>query len=131
MKKNQWEPALGDYLGDLTDEVPSNNITHFVTGGPKNYSYKLKKPDGNGIKTVCKVRGITLNYKNALDINFDTVCDMVTNSKTKKLTVTDEHKILRDSKNTRVITSEQNKEYKIVFDKRVIISDSNTLPYGY
>jgi hypothetical protein len=35
--KNEWKPFLGDYLGDLTDEVPTNTITHFVTGGPKNY----------------------------------------------------------------------------------------------
>lgn len=34
----QWEPPLGDYLGDLTDKVPDNKITHFVTGGPKNYA---------------------------------------------------------------------------------------------
>ncbi|WAQ94993.1 hypothetical protein MAR_007464, partial [Mya arenaria] len=31
----QWEPQLGDYLGDLTDEVSNNAITAFVTGGPK------------------------------------------------------------------------------------------------
>ena len=38
-------PATGDYLGDLTDEVPDNNIESFATGGPKNYAYKLLKPD--------------------------------------------------------------------------------------
>lgn len=36
----QWEPSLGDYLGDLADEVPDkkapdNTITHFVAGVPK------------------------------------------------------------------------------------------------
>jgi hypothetical protein len=33
--KGEREPSLGDYLGDLTDEVPLNNITYFVTAGPK------------------------------------------------------------------------------------------------
>ncbi|VDI13173.1 Hypothetical predicted protein [Mytilus galloprovincialis] len=79
-KQGEWEPPLGDYLGELTDEVPANNITHFVTGGPKNYAYKLQKPYSDGNQTVCKVRGITLNYKNALSINFDAVKDMVTTS---------------------------------------------------
>ncbi|XP_053393861.1 uncharacterized protein LOC128555496 isoform X1 [Mercenaria mercenaria] len=35
----EWEPSLGDYLGDLTDENLGNSITKFVTGGPKNYAY--------------------------------------------------------------------------------------------
>ncbi|CAC5401455.1 unnamed protein product [Mytilus coruscus] len=48
VKEDEWEPSLGDYLGDLTDETPENKITHFVTGGPKNYAYKLNKPDDRG-----------------------------------------------------------------------------------
>jgi hypothetical protein len=27
---------LGDYIGDLTDDVPDNRIIEFATGGPKN-----------------------------------------------------------------------------------------------
>ena len=34
-------PTLGDYLGDLPDEVSDNRITEFVTGGPKNYAYRV------------------------------------------------------------------------------------------
>ena len=50
--ENELKLSLGDYLGDLTDELPSNAITHFVTGGPKNYGYKLDKPDNKGIQTL-------------------------------------------------------------------------------
>lgn len=64
------------YLGDLTDEVPDSTITAFVTGGPKNYAYQLQTPDAAEHHSICKVRGITLNYKNSLDINFDTVENM-------------------------------------------------------
>lgn len=67
----QWEPPLGDYLGDLTDESPKNSITHFVNRGRKNYAFRLARPNKKGQTSICKVRGITL--KNALDINFDTV----------------------------------------------------------
>ena len=129
--ENEWKPSLSDYLGDLTDEIPANKITHFVTGGPKNYGYKLDKPDNNGIQTVCKVRGITLNYKNALDINLDTVLDLVTTGGEKKVTVSDEHNISRDQQHSRVVTKTENKDYKIVFDKRIITADFNTIPYGY
>jgi hypothetical protein len=38
-------PELGDYLGDLTDEVPDNRIIEFVTSGPKNNAYKIARPD--------------------------------------------------------------------------------------
>lgn len=69
----QWEPPLGDYLGDLTDETPKNSVTHFVTGGPKNYAFRLAYPNKEGQTSICKVRGITLNFKNGLDLNFGTV----------------------------------------------------------
>ena len=49
------EPPLGNYLGDLTDELNGDYITSFVSGGPKNYAYRTK----NG-KTDTKVRGIRL-----------------------------------------------------------------------
>jgi hypothetical protein len=58
---SEWKPELGDYLGDFTDEVPDNRIIEFVTGGPKNYAYKIAKPDKDGNTTICKVRGITLS----------------------------------------------------------------------
>ncbi|XP_053388330.1 uncharacterized protein LOC123549617, partial [Mercenaria mercenaria] len=50
--KGQWEPPLGDFLGDLTDEVPNNQITKFVTGGPKNYAYCLEKPNKKGQSSI-------------------------------------------------------------------------------
>ena len=52
-KEGEWEPPTGSYLGELTNELDGNHIATFVSGGPKNYSYKV-----NTSKTVCKVRGI-------------------------------------------------------------------------
>ena len=31
VKPWEWEPPIGDYFGYLTDEVPNNDIIHFVT----------------------------------------------------------------------------------------------------
>jgi hypothetical protein len=42
-RPDEWKPELGDYLGDLTDEVLYNRIIEFVTGGPKNYPYKIAR----------------------------------------------------------------------------------------
>jgi hypothetical protein len=58
-RPGEWKPDLGDYLGDLTDEVPDNRIIEFVTDGPKNYAYKIARPNKDGNTTICKVRGIT------------------------------------------------------------------------
>ena len=48
-KPGQIEPETGVYLGALTDEFDGNYITTFVSGGPKNYAYKL-----NNVKHVVK-----------------------------------------------------------------------------
>ena len=63
-KDGEWEPPTGSYLGELTG-------TTFVPAGPKNYAYKT-----NTSKTVCKVRGITLNYSTVQKVNFNVMCDM-------------------------------------------------------
>lgn len=123
-------PELGDYLGDLTDETPNNSISTFVTGGPKNYAYHLEMPDEEGKLTHCKVRGITLNFRSLLQVNFDTLKDMITNSSNKTVTVTDSNKICRDRDQVRLLTVAQTKDYRTVFDKRVR-KGHVSYPYGY
>ena len=53
---DQPEPRLGNYTGDLKDELGGEHITIFASGGPKNYCYKT-----SGGKTAIKVCGITLD----------------------------------------------------------------------
>ena len=130
-KPGDWNPPLGDYLGDLTDEVSGATITHFVTGGPKNYAYKIKCGDENGSTSFCKVKGITLNFKNSLQINYDTVFDMITGKSDSSVVKVVDMKICRDISNMALFTRQDGKEYKIVFDKRVIDKDFVTYPYGY
>ena len=43
VKEGQWEPPLGDYLGELTNELDDgDHIATFVSAGPKNYAYKTE-----------------------------------------------------------------------------------------
>ena len=58
----------GDYLGDLKDELDGDVIKEFVSGGPKNYAYQTVRD-----KTVCKVRGFTLNVRGKETLNFDSM----------------------------------------------------------
>ena len=124
---DDYMPPVGDYLGDLTDEVPHGKITEFVTAGPKNYAYKVMRHDGQ-IETVCKVRGITLNYQNSLDINFESIKDIVTENRNSSIKVKG-HQIIRRDKS--LLTIEHTKQYRFVFDKRIILAGCRTVPYGY
>ena len=100
-----------------------------MTGGPKNYAYEVKTPTG-AVKTQCKIRGITLNYQNSLQINFNTVKNMVVDNGSK-VTVTDKHKIVRDRNSVNILATRQDKDYRIVFDKRIIKDNFTTVPYGF
>ena len=34
-REGEYSPPVGDYLGDMTDELDGGHITEFVSGGPK------------------------------------------------------------------------------------------------
>lgn len=64
-----------------------------------------------------------------LQINFDIVAEMLKKSQeSRHIQVVDEKKICRS--NGLIITKSENKDYKIVFDKRVIKDVNATYPYG-
>jgi hypothetical protein len=120
-KKDDLKLPLGDYLGELTDETPGNSIQTFVTGGPKNYAYVLKRPQPDGTKTCSKIRGITLNYKNLMDKSYSH----------DSIVLTDTSTISRDKFATALLTTRATKVYRIVFDKRVRTDNFGSLPYGF
>jgi len=67
-----WPIATGDKLGDMQSELKTTEfIIEFASGGQKNYSYRLITNEGE--KTVCKVRGITLNYHASKLVNFEII----------------------------------------------------------
>ena len=108
------DPPLGDYLGDLTDELdPGDYITTFISGGPKNYAYLT-----NNGKTETKIRSITLNYDATKKINMDVmrhlVDSYVNGHMEEKVTVENPHKITRDKKEKNIVTKKMKKDYRIV-----------------
>ena len=48
-----------------------------MSGGPKNFSYKVVDTSTGERKHVCKVRGITLNCNASPLVNFDVIRDMI------------------------------------------------------
>ena len=125
------DPPLGDYLGDLTDELDAGDyITTFISGGPKNYAYIT-----NNGKSETKIRGITLDYAATKKLNLDVMRHLVhshVNCHTEeKVTVDIPFKITRDKKERNIVTKKMKKDYRVVYNKRVITENYGTLPYGY
>jgi len=75
------DPALaeiGDNLGAMTSELkPSQFIEECFRGSPNNYAYTIVHSATGERKTVCKVRGITLNYIASKLVNFEVIKDMI------------------------------------------------------
>ena len=120
------EPPTGDYLGQLTNELPSGHyIEEFVSGGPKNYATRLD----NGDETV-HVRGFTINFRNSQLINFEAIKDMVLHGSDGP-TLINPHKITRDVRKRKIVNKVESKKYSLVYTKRVVLPDLSTIPYGY
>jgi len=85
-KPGYYEPKLGDYLGDFTDEINKQGegdfIQKFVSGGAKNYAFITK----NGISKAI-VKGFSLNNVAIQSINYDSIEKIVTEDQNETLTV--------------------------------------------
>ncbi|XP_053390525.1 uncharacterized protein LOC128553408 [Mercenaria mercenaria] len=70
-------PISDSRLEKWTDEVPNGRIVKYVALCPKNYGYEYIV---NGERhTVCKVKGITLDYNNTQKVNFSSILKAVQN----------------------------------------------------
>jgi hypothetical protein len=81
--QKEIEPPMiecGDNLGDMQSELKRGEyIQEFVSGGPKNYAYRVvnARDATKPAKTVCKI--ITLNYNASKLVNFDVIRKMFLN----------------------------------------------------
>ena len=119
---------LGDHLGDLTDETAGDPIVEAVFSGPKNYA--LNHRSG---ASCCKVRGFTLNARTSRTINFEKMREMMMSEDRFETTVDteDPHAIAKTGAAATIFTKPVPKRYRFVFDKRRIVAQFNTLPFGY
>lgn len=119
-KENEERPELGDYLGDLTDELADYGenswISEVVFSSEKSYAFNVKSP-GKTDTVECKVKGLNLGYKNSRKINFESMKDLVLENcnKTVKL---DNRVILRDGSST-VYSARQEYSFKVNATKRI------------
>jgi len=84
--------------------------------------------------TVCKVRGINLNYSAKYLVNFDVIRDMVLETGAEPtVNVHTEKKIKRRRKGgtVAIVTEPEDKTYRISFFKRRRLSGNSSVPLGY
>ena len=126
-----WMPPLGDHLGELTDEIGGGDyITEFCSSGPKSYGYRTAKG-----KVCMKAKGITLNARNSQAIRLDSLIGLVngyvTSHDNTQYILAHTENIVRDKKHITLHNKSVEKRFKVVYNKRRLLSDFNTLPYGY
>ena len=118
---------IGDCLGAMTSELkPNETISMFVSGGPKNYAYKILNSVTGAEKTVCKVRGITLNYNASQLVNFEKVkATNLGRDEKETITVHTKSKIKRKrgkdgDGRVNIISEPEDKTYRVSFFNSLI-----------
>ena len=128
---------VGDYLGDLTDELTEygegSYITEFCSAGPKNYMYRVFSTKDQKIHTTIKVKGFPLDYTTMKHINASNMKNKVrafVKSGNQEETSVINWRIRR-LPDYRIVTRLERKKYRVVYDKRVARRNYYTHPYGY
>ena len=107
--------------------MDGEHILEFISGGPKQYAYRTQN------NTVIKLRGFTLNSITARELNFVNMRRLIkkyiaTRDCDQVFVVFNRIERLRDRT---VITKASMKTYRVVYEKRRLLSDGSSLPYGY
>lgn len=142
---DEYEPPVGHFLGEMTDELAwygsGTYIDTLMSGAPKSYAFRAITPSGE-IMECCKVRRITLNYRNSLKVNFKSIKnlvdtfifpdytdaeDMETDDREIKLNFSAIHYTPRQE----LVTRNEFKTCSVVLKKRRYVSKRLSLPFGY
>ena len=124
----------GDYLGNLTDEIlkdygADSKCIKFVSLGPKNYGYEVKKSNGD-TKVLLKVKGISLSEKTLNIINFKMMIEMAIKYGNKeKHAISVPQLQFRTDKQQQVFTKYIEKIFQPTSMNRAI-KNNDTYPYG-
>ena len=84
-------------------------------------------------KTVCKVRGITLNYSASQFVNFAKIKDMILSKKVDETVIVHTKNKIKRKKidGVQLISEPEDKTYRVSFLKRRRLNDNTSLPFGY
>ena len=101
-----------------------------MTGVPKNYAYTVIDTVTGQAATVCKFRGITLNYNAKQLVNFDVIMAVILGTGEPTVTVHTEKKIKRKRNGggtVAIVIEPEDKMYRISFFQRRRLGDNSTV----
>jgi tRNA U38,U39,U40 pseudouridine synthase TruA len=104
-----------------------------VTAGAKNYAYTTDSG-----YTDCTVKGLTIGYLVNMIVTFELIKRIVIAANPTRGTAAfyenvaiPQHKFTRNKNDFSIRTGVTSKNYRYVFDKRVVQEDKTSLPFGY
>ena len=80
-------------------------------------------------EVACKIKWLTLNYETSEKINSDSMNNILEHKDSK--ISTQYNRITRDTKTKELLNKIETKEFGFVYDKRVILENFDTIPFGY
>ena len=89
----------------------------------------MKKTKDGKVETKCKVKGITLDYKTRQVVHFYLYSKCAQDCSTE-IEIRYDCRIKRNKDRT-VTSGPQTKTFRSVYSKRVIVNETDTVPYGY
>lgn len=118
----------GDLLGQLTDELA--NDERCVAGvflGSKSYTLQISR--GDQMRDIIKVKGLTCSANTRHILNFDTLDEYI---RSGKVPLQLPQTLFRSKKAIQKIeTVTVHKMLRMTTDKRIVMRDMTTVPYGY
>ena len=139
---------MGEFLGQLTNEL-KGDMVEFVAVAPKTYAYQEQLEDGSIrvsnicryfdaknyhiFQTVRKSKGIRGSHAVEQVIGFELMKQMVQEvleNRPRTAVYVDLFNMKRD-KTHNVYATRQKKRFAYTFEKRNVLSDGSTLPFGY
>lgn len=131
------EPPADGALGNLKDEIESDHpgedvyISAFYATGPKSYSYDLCDRSGRLIKTVSKIKGISLTSA-ALEQLAE--CGVEGVARDGRVISFTQRQFVKNLNHQTIKIVESSKTFAFSSTKRRMVKDSphlDTLPHGY
>lgn len=118
---------------ELRDYGTGSYIIEFVSGGPKHYAYKIWSTREQKEIIVIKVKGFSINDDVSALVNFEAlkrkVHAFVQKGERQETTVRIQR--IEKTSDRKIVTVIRGKLHRVTFDKRVILPDFTTIPYGY
>ena len=119
---------IGENLGQMKDELsPGNHIITQICLAAKTYGYITLKPE-KGVTQVVKNKGFTSQIND--DINVPAL-EALYRDPTKYITVENSDFFHRNRRDGTIYMKTLRKQFNYQYQKRIIVDDNTSLPWGY